>query len=57
MAMVKTEYTRHAAKLARQIHAEAALGGTPAPNAEFFRQLAKALDEIADQLETVARQE
>lgn len=54
---VKTDYTRHAAKLARQVHATAALGGTPAPDAEFFRQLAKALDEIAEAIETTQRQE
>lgn len=36
---VGTEYTRHAAKLARKIHADSALGGSPVPDAELFKQL------------------
>jgi hypothetical protein len=54
---VRTEYTRYAAKLARKVHGDAALGGAPTPDAEFFRHLAKALDEIAQALETLQQQE
>jgi len=50
---IRTEYTRHAAKLARKIHADAALGGAPLPDGEFFKQLAKALDEIAEALDNL----
>jgi hypothetical protein len=50
---VRTEYTRYAAKMARKIVADAAMGGSPAPDAEFFKQLAKALDEVAEALESL----
>jgi hypothetical protein len=36
---------------------DAAMGGTPQPDAEFFKALAKALDEIAAGLELVSRSE
>jgi hypothetical protein len=52
-----TDYIRHAAKLARKIHLDAALGGPPEPDAEFYKALAKALDEIAAGLELVSRSE
>jgi hypothetical protein len=49
-----TDYIRHAAKLARKLQMEASIGGTPPqPDAEFFKALAKALDEIAQGLESV----
>jgi len=50
---IRTEYTRFAAKLARKVHADSALGGAPAPDGEFYKQLAKALDEIAEALESL----
>jgi hypothetical protein len=49
-----TDYTRHAARLARKIQADAALGGSPQADAEFYKVLAKALEEIAQGLESVA---
>jgi len=52
-----TDYIRHAARLARKIQADAALGGTPQPDAEFYRALAKALEEVAAGLELVSRAE
>ena len=42
-----TDYIRHAARLARKVQLDAALGGAPAPDAEFYKALAKALEEIA----------
>ena len=51
----ETDYIRHAAKLARKLQADAALGGTPQPDAEFWKTLAKALDECAQGLETLGR--
>ena len=52
-----TDYIRHAAKLARKLQMDAAMGGTPQPDAEFFKALAKALDEVAAGLELVSRSE
>lgn len=50
-----TDYIRHAARLARKIQVDAAMGGTPAPDAEFYKTLAKAFEEIASGLELVAK--
>lgn len=50
-----TDYIRHAARLARQVVLDAGPGGTPAPDAEFYTTLAKALDQAVDALETTAR--
>lgn len=52
-----TDYIRHAARLARKLQADAALGGTPQPDAEFYKTLAKALEEIASGLESVSARE
>jgi hypothetical protein len=52
-----TDYIRHAAKLARKLHMDAAMGGLPQPDAEFFKVLSKALDEVASGLELVSRSE
>jgi hypothetical protein len=48
-----TDYIRHAAKLARKLYLDAGPGGAPAPDPEFFKTLAKALEDIADGLEHV----
>jgi hypothetical protein len=50
-----TDYIRHAARLARKVHMDAAMGGTPQPDAEFYKTLAKALEEIAAGLEAVGK--
>jgi hypothetical protein len=50
-----TDYIRHAARLARQLVTDAGPGGTPAPDAEFYKTLAKALEQCADALEQTAR--
>lgn len=52
-----TDYIRHAARLARKIQLDAALGGAPAPDAEFYKVLAKALEEVAAGLELVSKRE
>jgi DNA-directed RNA polymerase subunit K/omega len=52
-----TDYIRHAAKLARQLQMDAAMGETPQPDAEFYKVLSKALDEIAAGLDQVSRSE
>jgi hypothetical protein len=50
-----TDYIRHAARLARKLQMDSAMGGTPQPDAEFFKALSKAFDEIAAGLELVAK--
>lgn len=50
-----TDYIRHAAKLARKHYMDASLGGSPQPDPEFFKSLAKALEDIADGLELASR--
>ncbi len=52
-----TDYIRHAARLARKLQLDAAMGGTPQPDAEFFKALSKALDEVAAGLEMVSQRE
>jgi hypothetical protein len=53
--MPTTDYIRHAAKLARKLYLDSAMGTPPAPDPEFFKTLAKALEDIADGLEQVAK--
>jgi DNA-directed RNA polymerase omega subunit len=52
-----TDYIRHAAKLARKLQLDAATGLKPEPDAEFYKALSKALDEIAAGLELVSARE
>ena len=52
-----TDYIRHAARLARKIQLDAAMGGTPRADADFDKSLAKALEEIAAGLEMVSPRE
>lgn len=53
-----TDYIEHLARLARKIHGESALGSTPPqPDAEFFKVLAKALDEIVMGFKSVSQRE
>ena len=52
---VPTEYIRHAARAARKCAGDP-LGGAPQPaDAEFYKVLAKALEEIASGLELVGK--
>ena len=53
----ETDYLRHAAKLARKLQVDAGLGGEARPDAEFWKTLAKALEECATGLETLAKHE
>src|SRR6266705_5139058 len=54
---VATDYIRHAARAARKCAGDP-LGGTPQPpDAEFYKTLAKALEEIAAGLDAVSKQE
>jgi len=54
---VATDYIRHAARLARKSAGDP-LGGAPqAPDPEFYRTLAKALEEIAAGLEQLGKEE
>jgi len=49
------DYIRHAARLARQLVTDAGPGGAPVPDAEFYRTLAKALEQAADAIEQSAK--
>jgi hypothetical protein len=51
----QTDYLRHTAKLARKLQMDAGMGGEARPDAEFWKSLAKALDECAQGLETLGR--
>ncbi|HYR99094.1 MAG TPA: hypothetical protein VEO58_08770 [Gemmatimonadales bacterium] len=54
---VATDYIRHAARAARKCAGDP-LGGAPqSPDAEFYKTLAKALEEIAAGLDTLSKQE
>jgi hypothetical protein len=53
--MPTTDYIRHAAKLARKLSMDGAIGTAPAPDPDFYKALAKALDDIADGLEQAAK--
>ena len=52
-----TDYIRHAAKLARKLQLDAGLGGEARPDAEFWKTLAKALEECATGFESLAKHE
>ena len=52
---LRTDYIHHAARLARQIHLDAAMGGRPEPDADFYKTLAKALNDIAEGLESISK--
>lgn len=54
---VQTEYIRHAARAARKCAGDP-LGGAPqAPDPEFYKTLAKALEEIATGMEKLGKGE
>ena len=54
---VATDYIRHAARAARKCAGDP-LGGAPQPlDAESYKTLAKALEEIAAGLDTLSKQE
>ena len=51
-----TDYLRHAARLSRQIYLDAGMGGVAkAPDPEFYKTLAKALEDIALGLEQATK--
>jgi hypothetical protein len=55
---VSTDYIRHAARMARK-YAGDPFGGAPeaAPDPEFYKTLAKALEEIATGMEALGKEE
>jgi len=54
---VATDYIRHAARAARKCAGDP-LGGAPQPpDSEFYKTLAKALEEIAAGLEALSKEE
>ena len=53
--MPSTDYIRHAAKLSRKLFLEASTGVPSTPDPEFYKTLAKALEDIADGLDYVSK--
>jgi hypothetical protein len=53
----QTDYIRHAARLARKLQMDQAMGGTAQPDAEFWKAVSKAFDEIAAGLDLVSKAE
>ena len=53
----QTDYIRHAARLARKLQMDATAGTPAQPDAEFWKALAKAFDEVAAGLAQVPRGE
>jgi len=53
---VTTDYIRHAARAARKCAGDP-LGAPQAPDPEFYRTLAKALEQIAAGMEALGKQE
>jgi hypothetical protein len=49
-----TDHLRHAARLARKLQPDAAMGGNREPEVEFFKTLSKALETIAEGLGMVS---
>jgi hypothetical protein len=53
-----TDYLEHLARLARKIHGEASMAGSPPqPDAEFYKVLAKAADEIVQGFKALSQRE
>ncbi len=54
---VATDYIRHAARAARKCAGDPFGGPPAAPDAEFYKTLAKALEEIAAGLDQLGKEE
>ena len=54
---VATDYIRHAARAARRCAGDPLGGPAQPPDAEFYKTLAKALEEIAAALEQLEKEE
>jgi hypothetical protein len=53
-----TDYLEHLARLARKLHVDASMGGSqPQPDAEFYKVLAKAADEIVQGFKALSQRE
>lgn len=53
--MPSTDYIRHAAKLSRKLFLDASMGTPATPDPEFYKTLAKALEDIADGLDQISK--
>jgi hypothetical protein len=51
----KTDYIRHTAKLTRQLALDTEMGPPPELTAEYWKALAKALEQVADGIESTAK--
>ncbi len=50
-----TDYVRYAAKLSRKLYLDAQMGIPATPDPEFYKTLAKALEDIADGLDQASK--
>lgn len=50
-----TDYVRYAAKLSRKLYLDASMGTPATPDPEFYKTLAKALEDIADGLDQAGK--
>lgn len=50
-----TDYIRYAAKLSRKLYLDASMGTPATPDPEFYKTLAKALEDIADGLDQASK--
>ena len=49
------DYIRHAAKLSRKLYLDGSMSGQVQPEPDFYKTLAKALEDIAEGLEQAAK--
>jgi len=49
------DYIRHAAKLSRKLYLDGSISGEVQPEPDFYKTLAKALEDIADGLEQAGK--
>ncbi|MBI4420853.1 MAG: hypothetical protein HY560_08505 [Gemmatimonadetes bacterium] len=53
-----TNYIEHLARLARKLHADAGLGSSPPqPDGEFYKVLARAMDEVVEGFRALGQRE
>src|SRR5207302_1036784 len=53
-----TDYLEHLARLARKVHADASVGGSaPQPDAEFYKVLAKAAEEVVQAFKSLSQRD
>ena len=52
---MSTDYIRHAAKLTRKLYLDTSMGTPSTPDPDYYKTLAKALEDIADGLDQIGK--